>query len=396
MKLLKPLLPWLLVVVGLAILMMASKKMTRGREEAALAVAPAETAPWSLVSVKGSAGPLERTWNCLGRLESISVVTVAGQFPGTLLVVGPREGTRVSEGQVLARIDTEEFDRGVAAKQALMEAARTEATRQQAELQREQSLLQSGGSTASKVEERQSAADAAARKVTALEQELQALAVRRAYAVVLSPVDGVVRERLVEPGELCAAFHSLFRIEGDGHARLSLLLPQEIMRSVQVGDAVRMKDGGESLQAAITRIHPQLDGHAMGTAEADLMALPPSMPAGTRVPISLVLGQQEAAFRIPREALFTRSGHDYLLLIQADTHQKDDTHTKGAVANEVSYHARPCPVSVTFTGDDLLGVTSLDTEITLTAGDLVAIGHPSELRRVRTADAILPRLREEL
>jgi len=375
MAILKSIFRWLLVVGVVVLIALASRRWIQKREEAAREVPPIERAPWALHTAPLHLASLQKSWRCLGTLRSIAEFTVASQFPGAILELGPREGTPVKAGQVMARIDTREFDHDLKAKRELLTSAKTDAARLQDELGREKALLKDGGSTASKVEERDAAAVAAASRVHSLQAEIQAMEVRRAYAVVKSPVDGVVMARLAEPGDLCAAYHPLFKLQGAGAARLTLRLPQDVLHRVKVGSAIAIRNGEQEQEVLVSRIHPELDREAMGLLDADLPGLPFGMPSASRIAARLILQRWPKSLVVPHEAIFQRDGHATLLVIRR---------------HENAFVATPTDVEILFRGDDAVAVAALDKAHPLREGDQVAVDRSSQLLRVAEGDRVLP------
>ena len=373
MKHLKTPLVLILVILAIGALAIAAGKLTAGRMQAVADVAPVEVAPWAVLAGSAVHGDVHATYTTLGTLESIAEVQVAGRFGGAILEMGPREGEHVEAGTLLARIDTEEFDAGMAAKQAELDAAIEERSRLDRELEREQSLLASGGSTQSKVDAAISAATTAHKRVEALEKALDADRTRRSYARVLSPVAGVVRSRMAEVGDLCTAYHPLYSIEADGAARLTLQLPQSLAPSIREGTHVDIVNGSETLSASLTRIHPELSPLALITADADLERLPFGLPSGARLEARLLLDTAPAATIVPRRALFGGDQAPRVLRI---------------VGTEEESRVEQVEVHLRLAGDEGVAVMPLGDK-SLAPGDKVVLGRPEQLAKFENGDIVL-------
>lgn len=143
-------------------------------------------------------GTISRAVTVSGVVEPIRTIGVNSQLSGALLTVDVEEGTMVREGQLLARVD----DRELAAQEASAEAAFlvAEAAFQRAEQLRESQVITIGEY------ERDRTAYAAARA------QLEQLRTRRGYAIVRSPLNGMVLEKRVEAGDVVAPQTQLFRI----------------------------------------------------------------------------------------------------------------------------------------------------------------------------------------
>ncbi|HET8648123.1 MAG TPA: biotin/lipoyl-binding protein, partial [Vicinamibacteria bacterium] len=190
-----------------------------------------------------------------GHVEATEV-RVATKLAGTLAGVEVEEGDRVKAGQVLARIDTTDVDLALAAAradraqadadlrlrragarredvgeaEALVDRARADLGGAERDLERMEGLLASGSGTAKARDDARARRDAAAASVQAARERLRRLKAgsrveeidaararvagadariaqleqQRRDAVIASPVDGVVTEKLAEKGELAA------------------------------------------------------------------------------------------------------------------------------------------------------------------------------------------------
>src|SRR5690606_14487291 len=143
-------------------------------------------------------GPTARSVTDRGAVEPIRTVGVNSQLSGALLTVEVEEGMRVREGQVLARMD----DRELAAQEASAEAAFNVA---EAAFKRAEQLYQNQVITINEYERDRTAYAAAL-------AQLEQLRTRRGYAIVRSPLDGIVLEKRVEAGDVVAPQTQLFRI----------------------------------------------------------------------------------------------------------------------------------------------------------------------------------------
>lgn len=239
----------ILVVVAavLALLLVA-----RSRREAADAIRyETETA---------SRGDLVETVTATGTLVPVNEVEIGSEISGAIRSVEVDFNDHVTNGQVLARIDASKLSAQVQQSEAALEAARAniieaEATSKEAEgqLNRLRHVHEiSGGQVPSRNElDQQEAAVARARASVAsakadVSKAQAALDVNRSdmeKAVIVSPIDGVVLNRRIEPGQTVAAsFESpvLFTLAED-------LAKLELQVDVDEADVGRVRDGQDAV-----------------------------------------------------------------------------------------------------------------------------------------------------
>lgn len=167
-------------------------------------------------------GNLIVTVTATGELEPVNQVEVGTEVSGTIETVAVNYNDRVKAGQVLARLDTETLQAQVLKSQAALESAQANLLEARASVVEARNELRrlnhvhelSGGKVPSRHD--LDAAEAAlnriqAEEVSAKAKIAEAKATLRvdqtnlAKAVIRSPINGIVLERKVEPGQTVAA-----------------------------------------------------------------------------------------------------------------------------------------------------------------------------------------------
>jgi HlyD family secretion protein len=167
-------------------------------------------------------GNLIVTVTATGELEPVNQVEVGTEVSGTIETVAVNYNDRVKAGQVLAQLDTDTLEAQVLKSQAALESAQANLLEAQASVVEARNELKrlnhvhelSGGKVPSRHD--LDAAEAAlnriqAEEVSAKAKIAEAKATLRvdqtnlAKAVIHSPINGIVLERKVEPGQTVAA-----------------------------------------------------------------------------------------------------------------------------------------------------------------------------------------------
>jgi HlyD family secretion protein len=167
-----------------------------------------------------------------GTLQGLGTVEVGAEVSGKLIAVHVDYNDTVKQGQVLAEIDPEQLRAAVAEATARVQEAdaavrQSEATRKETAAAAERAQVQAAQGLISKAEldtalaaaERATASVASARAgATLARATLESARSRLAKTRIVSPIDGVVLSRLVEPGQtMTAGFQTplLFKIAED-------------------------------------------------------------------------------------------------------------------------------------------------------------------------------------
>jgi HlyD family secretion protein len=167
-------------------------------------------------------GRLIVTVTATGKLEPVNQVDVGTEVSGTIETVAVNYNDQVKAGQVLAKLDTDKLEAQVLKSQAALESARANLLQAQAgtiearnELKRLKRLHELSNrkvpsqhdlDTAEAAFKRAQAAEAGAKaQISEAKATLRSDQTNLEKAVIRSPINGIVLERKVEPGQTVAA-----------------------------------------------------------------------------------------------------------------------------------------------------------------------------------------------
>jgi HlyD family secretion protein len=204
-------------------------------------------------------GQLVVTVTATGELEPVNQVEVGTEVSGTIETVAVNFNDRVKAGQVLAKLDTDTLEAQVLKSQAALESARANLLQAQAsviearnELKRLKHVQElSGGKvpsrhdldTAEATLKRAQAEEATAKaQIAEAEATLRVNQTNLDKAVICSPINGIVLERKVEPGQTVAASLQtpvLFTLAED-------LAQMELHVDVDEADVGQVKEGQDA------------------------------------------------------------------------------------------------------------------------------------------------------
>lgn len=202
-----------------------------------------------------------------GRLEATEV-QVASKYPGRLAEVRVREGDQVTQGQVLARLDTRTLEaqraqaeaevrraeENLAASQANVRLRNSERRLAGQELKRFRELFQRGHASRQLLDQQQARFDIANAAVAAATAQVSAtqaaIGAARAQVAQLdseiddsslrAPLDGLVQLRLAEPGEVLGAGGRALLLVDPSEQYMNLYLPAAQAGRLTLGDEARI------------------------------------------------------------------------------------------------------------------------------------------------------------
>lgn len=202
-------------------------------------------------TAKVEQGDIRVAISATGTLSALSTVDVGSEVSGKVTEVLVDFNDRVRKGQVIARIDPSTFEAQIAQGDATIASARANLQTAQAGLRnveldytRKAALVQQKLVARGDMDQAQAARDQARAQVTAAEAQIrqqqastQNFRLNLDRTVIRAPVDGVVLNRSIEPGQTVAASLQapvLFKIAED-------LVRMEIVLAVDESDIGQVK-----------------------------------------------------------------------------------------------------------------------------------------------------------
>ncbi len=246
---------------------------------------------------------LERT----GSLRTRRLVRIYNQEEGRIAHLPFFEGDRVGKGALLLSLEDDILQAGLDKAEATLRQARLD-------LKRIDGLVKKHAASQDERARAATAVDVAA-------AELKLLRTRLAHTRIKAPFDGVVTERLKEPGDVAPRYSHILTLADPASLIIELSLSELLLPRLQVGDAVEVRIdalGPKTFPGRILRIHPELDPRTrQGVVEVTLDPLPAGARAGQFARVRLRL---PAAGRllIPFSALRRDRGGEFVYLLDGE------------------------------------------------------------------------------
>ena len=242
-----------------------------------------------------------------GSLRARRKVRIHNQEEGRVVSVPFYEGDEVSRGAVLIQMEDNLL-------QAELDKAR--ANRRQAQVDQQRLL--------GLVKKKVASEDELARARTTLDvatAELKILQTRLAFTRIQAPFDGVVSERLIEPGDVAASNSHLLTVSDPTSLVTEIHVSELLLPHLRPGDPVTVRIdalGQEAFPARILRIHPELDpATRQGVVEVTLEPVPEGARAGQFTRVTLETARAERIL-IPFSALKRDREGEFVYRLEAN------------------------------------------------------------------------------
>jgi multidrug efflux system membrane fusion protein len=212
----------------------------------------------------------------IGQIEAFQGVTLSPELPGRITELDFDSGVSVKKGQLLLVLnDAPEQGELVREKGELLAA--------QADLKRAQTLIRTGVESHQDLETATARFQAAQGNVARLQAVIDQKHIR-------APFDGAVGIRRVNLGQYLNPGDPIATLTSYARMRVNFILAEENAAFLRLGQTVRVTldtDPGQTFNATVTAIDPQIDGSRTLSVQALLDHPPPDAHPGTYAHVSL-------------------------------------------------------------------------------------------------------------
>lgn len=284
---------------GLSLLVAGCKGEAPAKSDASEGPPPARV---QVAETKG--GSISAEWSFLGDVRALKRAKLAAGAAGEVLEVRVRVGDRVKKGDLLVDIDPSLATARVRAARASKQAGAAELERAQRDSDR---LIGAGPDIAAQAEIEQATSErkravAERGRLKAAEAEARAQLGRHR---VRAPFDGVVANRLVDPGDWVDPGVMVVELVDDTEVEVLVSAPPDVAQYIATNDKALLRHRNASIPATVRGVVRALDDESRTVRvrlvpdETAVWLLP-----GAAVDVLLTIERSEpGAVVIPRDAL---------------------------------------------------------------------------------------------
>ncbi|MBV8507833.1 MAG: efflux RND transporter periplasmic adaptor subunit [Alphaproteobacteria bacterium] len=307
-------LPFASGAIGALVLMLGMTACQKEEKAAAPNIRPVRT-----VTVEPSEAG--ETVSLTGEIKPRYEADIGFRVNGKILERPVDVGTQVKKGDLLARLDPQQYRQDFEVAKAEVAKADAEVTRSQAQEYRQRELLKNGHTTQVAYDQAlktfktaQAQADAARAKQVQASENL-------GYTDLRADNDGVISAIGAEPGQVVSAGQMVVRLAQPGEREAVFNLAETTFKSPPKNPTVEVKlvsNPDIQTQGKVRYVSPQADPATRTfTVRISLPDAPPQMRLGANV-IGSVTVNQGSSITIPGSALFQKDGKPAVWLVDKD------------------------------------------------------------------------------
>jgi membrane fusion protein, multidrug efflux system len=217
-------------------------------------------------------------------------------------------GMRVRRGQTLASLDPADVGLQVQAAQAALRAAAADEALAQSDWQRYQDLYAQKFISASALDAKRSAFDAAHARIEQARAQLAQMQNQADYATLSAPDDGVITAVQTEVGQVVSVGQPVFKLARESEREVAISVPENRLREIRDARTLMVTlwaNPGKEYPARVREIAPAVDP-ATRTFAVRVTVLSPdaNLLLGMTAQVGLVDGKAPSSMRVPLSAIY--------------------------------------------------------------------------------------------
>lgn len=282
--------------------------------------------PMTVETAAAIQGSITQQMVLVGNLVGNATVAVVPRAAGRLQDISVRLGDRVSRGQRIAKIEDFEIQEQVKQQEAALEVSRATIRQREADLKlAETNAERSRNLFARQLLPKQTLDDTEARYQAAVAQldlaraqntqstaRLDELRINLANTTIVSPVNGFVARRAVDPGAFVGQNAPVVDVVDIASVRLVANVVERDLKEMQTGDTTQVEVDaypGEMFTGRIARVAPVLDP-ATRTAPIEIEIPNPGfrLKPGMYARVTVTTDERKQALVVPANAVVDTGG----------------------------------------------------------------------------------------
>lgn len=264
-----------------------------------------------------------------GRLRSFAGVTrgevetpISFRVDGAIISLPVKAGNTVKKGQVIARLDTRDYELNVRRLESQLALAEIQVRQATAELGRVQALFEAHTTSRSDFDQVRTARDAAEAQRNAAREALNQARNQVQYGTLEAPRDGTIIAVPVNVYQVVAAGQPVAVLRTDQTMVLEVGVAETVVGDLKIGQAARVTleaFPGLDIEAEVSEIGAGLSGLAALPVKLRLTNPPPAIRSGQAGEAHIFFEGLGAGPRVPLAAVTGESGARRFVWVVTET-----------------------------------------------------------------------------
>lgn len=274
---------------------------------------------WIVATVKAEAAPATRILAVNGRIRPRLQVEIRPVVAGVVIALPFDVGDRVSQGQILARIDDGPEAAAIVEAEASVQSQQAIVAQARRDLARFEALGQFA--TKREIEQRRLAVVEGEQELSRRRASMVQAREWRDRRIIRAPFAGIILERPVDAGQAVGLDSIVYRLADLSRPEVTVEVDEIYAAEIRPGMEAQIQLPGQKRQhqAVVSHVEPRVDP-STGARDVRLALLDPAIdtPSGLSVTVNLVIEKRKSAISVPRSAILQTGSGARLRLVGSD------------------------------------------------------------------------------
>ncbi len=271
--------------------------------------------PANVVVSEVTTGRLAPEKEFIGTVYYLEVSDLSGEVGGSVEIIQFEEGQRTKKGQVLVKLDSNLLEKKLQAKVALYEQVLLDLERTRKDLERVESLYKKKIVAEKAYDDQRFHVRGLEKKSAALKAEVEHLEIELKKTLIKAPFNGVIIKKHVARGEWLSPGKTVATIARDDAVDIIVEVPEEVLKYLKYGMAVRAMAAGKEKGGTITAIIARGDIATRTFPVKIRINNPTSLLEGMEARVRLPVGEKITTLFVPRDAVLTQFGSTVVVAV---------------------------------------------------------------------------------
>ncbi len=179
-----------------------------------------------------------QVYKSIGTIHSRDEIELSSRITSRVTEMLKRSGDSVKKGDTVVKLDDLDLKSVYMKLEANILEAKARLKLAAANRDRDRALFKQNTLSEKLYDQAEEAYSISLARLAALEQELKSASIKLSYATINSPIDGIISETFVEPGDMAAPSKVLITLFNPERLMLYAHIRESLVNSIKIGDNV--------------------------------------------------------------------------------------------------------------------------------------------------------------
>ena len=267
-----------------------------------------EIPPANVVVSKVTTGTIAPEEEFIGTVYYLEVSDVSAEVSGAVETTEFEEGQRITKGEALVKLNSDLLEKKLQARVALYEQVLSDLERARNDFERIENLYKKKIVSEKDYDDQWFQVKGLEKKAAALKADVEHLEIELKKTLIAAPFNGVIIKKHVARGEWLSPGKTVATIARDDAVDIIVEVPQEVIKYLKHGMAVKASAAGMKKSGTITAIIPRGDIATRTFPVKIRINDPTSLMEGMEARVRLPVGERINTLMVPRDAVLNMSG----------------------------------------------------------------------------------------